>query len=69
MNRNHQRSAAAKQGNGMTWDGRYDNILETLGNPPVVEIGKLAPSHVTLDGKIEAFDPLGSVKDRGAPAA
>ena len=43
---------------------RYDNILETIGNTPVVKIGKLAPAHVTLYVKIEAFNPLGSVKDR-----
>ena len=43
---------------------RYANILETIGNPPVVKIGKLAPAHVNLYVKIEAFNPLGSVKDR-----
>ena len=43
---------------------RYDNILETVGNTPVVKIGKLAPPHVDLYVKIEAFNPLGSVKDR-----
>ena len=43
---------------------RYDNILETVGNTPVVKIGKLAPPHVELYVKIEAFNPLGSVKDR-----
>jgi cysteine synthase A len=43
---------------------RYDNILETVGNTPVVRIGKLAPSHVNLYAKIEAFNPMGSVKDR-----
>jgi len=43
---------------------RYDNILETIGNTPVVKIGKLAPAHVNLYAKIEAFNPLGSVKDR-----
>jgi cysteine synthase len=42
----------------------YSNILETVGNTPVVRIGKLAPSHVKLFVKIEAFNPLGSVKDR-----
>ncbi len=42
----------------------YDNILETVGNTPVVRIGKLAPPHVSLYAKIEAFNPLGSVKDR-----
>ena len=48
---------------------RYDNVLETVGNTPVVKIGKLAPAHVTLYVKIEAFNPLGSVNDRLAPAA
>ena len=43
---------------------RFANILETIGNTPVVRINKLAPSHVNLFVKIEAFNPLGSVKDR-----
>jgi cysteine synthase A len=43
---------------------RYANILETVGNTPVVRINKLAPAHVELFVKIEAFNPLGSVKDR-----
>src|SRR6266853_4458944 len=40
------------------------NILETIGNTPVVRIGKLPPLDVNLYVKIEAFNPLGSVKDR-----
>src|SRR5574339_1030034 len=43
---------------------RYANILETVGNTPVVKIGKLGPKGVDLYVKIEAFNPLGSVKDR-----
>jgi cysteine synthase len=43
---------------------RFENILETIGNTPVVRIGKLAPPDVNLFVKIEAFNPLGSVKDR-----
>ncbi len=42
----------------------YDNILETVGHTPVVRINRLAPPHVELYAKIEAFNPLGSVKDR-----
>ena len=42
----------------------YDNILETVGHTPVVRINRLAPAHVKLYAKIEAFNPLGSVKDR-----
>lgn len=43
---------------------RYASILETVGNTPVVRINKLAPAHVNLYVKVEAFNPLGSVKDR-----
>jgi cysteine synthase A len=43
---------------------RLQSILETVGNTPVVRINRLAPSHVNLYVKIEAFNPLGSVKDR-----
>jgi len=43
---------------------RFNNILETVGNTPVVRINRLAPAHVTVYVKIEAFNPLGSVKDR-----
>jgi len=43
---------------------RYTNILETVGNTPVVKINKLAPPEINLFVKIEAFNPLGSVKDR-----
>jgi cysteine synthase A len=42
----------------------YDDILETIGHTPVVKINRLAPAHVNLYVKIEAFNPLGSVKDR-----
>ena len=43
---------------------RYANILETVGRTPVVRINKLAPEGVELWVKVEAFNPLGSVKDR-----
>jgi cysteine synthase A len=43
---------------------RYQNILETVGHTPVVRINRLAPEHVNLWVKVEAFNPLGSVKDR-----
>lgn len=42
----------------------YDTILETVGETPIVRINKLAPPHVNLYAKVEAFNPLGSVKDR-----
>jgi cysteine synthase A len=43
---------------------RYANILETVGNTPVVKINKLGPPGINLYVKVEAFNPLGSVKDR-----
>ena len=43
---------------------RYDSILETVGNTPAVRINNLAPEGVNLYAKLEAFNPLGSVKDR-----
>jgi cysteine synthase len=43
---------------------RFRNILETVGNTPVVKINRLAPPDANLFVKIEAFNPLGSVKDR-----
>lgn len=43
---------------------RYGSILETIGRTPVVKINHLAPEGVDLWVKVEAFNPLGSVKDR-----
>ncbi len=43
---------------------RYNNIVETVGRTPVVRINRLGPEGVNLWVKVEAFNPLGSVKDR-----
>src|ERR671919_667337 len=43
---------------------KFANILGTVGNTPVVKVAKLAPAGINLFVKIEAFNPLGSVKDR-----
>ena len=43
---------------------RFASILDTIGRTPVVRIGRLAPAGIELHVKIEAFNPLGSVKDR-----
>src|ERR1700752_127507 len=43
---------------------KYESIVETIGRTPVGRINRLAPSGVNLFVKIEAFNPLGSVKDR-----
>lgn len=42
----------------------YNNILETIGNTPVIKIQKLAPAGVEMYVKVEAFNPMSSVKDR-----
>jgi len=44
--------------------GKFDSILDTIGRTPVVRINRLAPAGVNLYVKVEAFNPLGSVKDR-----
>jgi cysteine synthase A len=59
---------------GMFSDGIYTlrmdkihaNILETIGNTPVIRINRLAPDEVNLYVKVEAFNPMSSVKDRMA---
>jgi len=42
----------------------YNNIIETIGNTPVVRINKLAPEGIDMYVKVEAFNPMASVKDR-----
>ena len=42
----------------------YNNILETIGNTPVVRLNRMAPKDVDVYVKIESFNPLASVKDR-----
>ncbi len=44
-----------------------ENILELIGNTPIVKINKLNPNpNVTIYGKIEGVNPSGSIKDRVA---
>jgi cysteine synthase A len=43
---------------------RYESILDTIGDTPVVRLNKLAPKGINLYVKIESFNPMGSVKDR-----
>ena len=47
---------------------RYQSILETIGNTPVIRLNKLAPAGVNVYVKVESFNPMGSVKDRLALA-
>ncbi len=46
----------------------YNNILETIGNTPVVRLNRMGPDHVDLYVKVESFNPMASVKDRLALA-
>ncbi|WP_218940254.1 pyridoxal-phosphate dependent enzyme [Denitrobaculum tricleocarpae] len=48
--------------------GPRASILETIGGTPVVRLNNVGPGHVALFAKLEAFNPLGSVKDRLALA-
>jgi cysteine synthase A len=42
----------------------YDNILQTIGNTPIVRLNNMGPDNVEVYVKIESFNPLASVKDR-----
>ena len=56
---------ASSTGNqGRRYVAKFENILDTIGNTPVVRLNKVAPAGVNLFAKIEAFNPMGSVKDR-----
>jgi cysteine synthase A len=65
-----------RQGTRLTFDrpgrGRvYGSILETIGNTPLVRIGRLAQEagcQAEILAKLEFFNPLASVKDRIAVA-
>jgi cysteine synthase A len=45
-------------------NNRHNSILDTIGNTPVVRLNHLAPEGVNVFVKVEAFNPMGSVKDR-----
>ena len=46
----------------------YNNIIETIGNTPVVKVNNMGPKDQNIFVKCEAFNPLASVKDRLALA-
>ena len=46
---------------------KYSNVIETIGNTPIIKINKLSESK-NLYAKVEFFNPAGSVKDRVALA-
>ena len=50
-----------------TTNGRgrlFDSVIDTIGDTPCIRINKIAPDHVTMYVKAEAFNPAASVKDR-----
>ncbi|HXV76468.1 MAG TPA: cysteine synthase family protein [Candidatus Polarisedimenticolaceae bacterium] len=46
----------------------YETILDTLGNTPLVRLGRFCPGDAIVAAKIESFNPGSSVKDRIGPA-
>src|SRR5256714_7734187 len=49
--------------------GRYGDIVEAIGNTPLVELKRLSPkAGVRIYVKLEGHNPTGSVKDRVARA-
>ena len=42
----------------------HESILSTIGATPLVKLNKLSPEGVDIYVKCEAFNPMGSVKDR-----
>ena len=47
--------------------GRFGNIVESIGNTPLVELPRLSPKpDVRIYAKLEGRNPTGSVKDRVA---
>jgi len=47
--------------------GRYGDIVESIGNTPLVELKRLSPKPgVRIYAKLESYNPTGSVKDRVA---
>src|SRR5436190_11676322 len=49
--------------------GKYGDIVEAIGNTPLVELKRLSPKPgVRIYAKLESYNPTGSVKDRVARA-
>src|SRR6476661_8516593 len=47
--------------------GRFGNVVESIGNTPLVELPRLSPKpEVRIFAKLEGHNPTGSVKDRVA---
>ncbi len=44
----------------------YNNLIELIGNTPLVKINKLNTGYANIAVKVEYFNPAGSIKDRAA---
>jgi cysteine synthase (EC 2.5.1.47) len=44
----------------------FNNILETIGNTPIVRLNKIPEKDMKIYAKLEFFNPSGSIKDRMA---
>lgn len=42
----------------------YENVLETMGNTPIIKLRRFHPDGALLAAKVEYFNPGSSVKDR-----
>jgi cysteine synthase len=42
----------------------YDNIIDTIGDTPIVRLNHISPPGIEMYVKVESFNPLASVKDR-----
>ena len=42
----------------------HESILDTIGDTPIIRLSRMAPPGVDVFVKVEAANPMGSVKDR-----
>ena len=60
-----RRSTGEKEQLGCRYDGIAENVLDLIGNTPLVRLARIAPAGgAEVLGKLESFNPAGSVKDR-----
>jgi len=63
------RKAMAQHLQNRPCGGRYGDIVQAIGNTPLVELKRLSPKPgVRLWAKLESHNPTGSIKDRVARA-
>src|SRR3954454_7888569 len=63
------REAMAQELKNRPCGGRYGDIVQAIGNTPLVELKRLSPKPgVRIWAKLESHNPIGSIKDRVARA-